>query len=118
MTAAELAHGHHLGEAEELVADAVGANMGFFSTVAGRGRRLPRIDLIPAPLNDPRYGQHSPRLRDRLRPTAMSRWAIGRTGTRRSNTTWSICRGGRAVRSRRFGAAVGVDGGPPAPLRV
>ncbi|AFU05287.1 hypothetical protein AW168_23445 [Nocardia brasiliensis] len=33
------------------------------------GRRLHCDDFLTAPLNDPDYGNHSPRLRDRLRPS-------------------------------------------------
>ncbi|GAJ82811.1 hypothetical protein NBRGN_057_03180 [Nocardia brasiliensis NBRC 14402] len=33
------------------------------------GRRLHPADFLTAPLNDPDYGNHSPRLRNRLRPS-------------------------------------------------
>lgn len=33
------------------------------------GRRLHPGDFLTAPLNDPDYGNHSPRLRNRLRPS-------------------------------------------------
>ncbi|MGX1770690.1 hypothetical protein ACWIGW_01145 [Nocardia brasiliensis] len=33
------------------------------------GRRLRPDDFLVAPLNDPDYGNHSPRLRNRLRPS-------------------------------------------------